>query len=54
MNSAQIEFLRRRFSFEDWEPLADGRTAVRFCTSWATTDSAVDELIASLGQAAGL
>ena len=52
MNSAQIEFLRRRFSFEDWEPAGPGRTAVRFCTSWATTDEAVDELIAALKQAA--
>ena len=27
-----------------WQPLDDGRMTVRFCTSWATTDEAVDAL----------
>lgn len=33
------------FSYTVWTPLADGRKAVRFATSWATSDEAVDKLI---------
>ena len=39
------EALRENFSYELWQPLPDGNAAVRFCTSWATTDEAVDELV---------
>ena len=31
-----IARLRERFSFEVWQRLSGGRSAVRFCTSWAT------------------
>ena len=40
----QNEALSERFSYELWQPLNDGRCAYRFCTSWLTTDEAVDEL----------
>lgn len=40
----QHEALSKKFSYELWEPLKDGRVAVRFCTSWATTDENVNEL----------
>ena len=41
----QDEALREKFSYELWQPMPDGNLAVRFCTSWATTDEAVNELV---------
>ena len=43
-----IARLRRNFSFEDWQKMDPEHTAVRFVTSWATSDEAVDALIAAL------
>lgn len=43
-----IASLRENFSFEDWKKVDAEHTAVRFCTSWATTDEAVDSLISAL------
>lgn len=40
--------LGREVVFEPWENLPDGRAAVRFATSWATTDEQVENLIAML------
>ena len=40
----QHEKLSEKFSYETWQPLKDGRLAVRFCTSWATTDENIDAL----------
>ena len=42
------EKLAQDFQFETQKKYPDGRTAVRFVTSWATPESAVDQLIASL------
>ena len=39
-----------KFSYTVWEPLDDGYTAVRFCTSWATTEEQVDQLVAYIDQ----
>lgn len=44
----QYERLAREAAFEIWEPLPDGRLAVRFVTSWATTEETVESLIALL------
>ena len=44
----QNETLSEKFSFETWQPLKDGRLAVRFCTSWATTDDNINELIEAI------
>ena len=44
----QNEALSERFSYELWQPLNDGRCAYRFCTSWLTTDEALDELIRAI------
>ena len=44
----QEEKLRQVAAFETWEPLSDGRSAVRFVTSWATRAEDVDALIALL------
>ena len=48
LTKEQEEKLRRYAAFETWEPLPDGRTAVRFVTSWATREEDVDALIAVL------
>lgn len=43
-----IAELRNTFSFESWQRIDESHTAVRFCTSWATTDDAVDALLAEV------
>ena len=48
LTEAQEAKLRQYAAFETWEPLPDGRTAVRFVTSWATREEDVDALIAVL------
>ena len=45
LTKEQEEKLRRYAAFETWEPLPDGRSAVRFVTSWATREEDVDALI---------
>ena len=44
LTQEQYTRLRSGAVFEIWERLPDGRLAVRFCTSWATTDEDLDEL----------
>lgn len=39
------EKLSEKYSFSFWEELADGRVAVRVCTSWATNEQNLDGLI---------
>lgn len=43
--------LRENFSFEDWNKVDAGHTAVRFVTGWATTEEAVDKLLAAVPEA---
>ena len=40
-----IKGLEKEFAFEMWEPIDDTKSAVRFVTSWATSDEEVDALI---------
>lgn len=40
-----VETLAQRYDFERWQVLADGRSVIRFVTSWATQADAVDALI---------
>ena len=40
--------LGEKYSYATWTHLPDGRTATRFCTSWATKPEDVDELIADI------
>jgi threonine aldolase len=40
--------LEDKVSFSFWERLSDGRAVVRLASSWATTESDVDALIALL------
>ncbi len=44
----QMERLRQHAAFELWAPLPDGRSAVRFVTSWATREEDIDALLALL------
>ena len=44
----QDSALREKFSYELWQTMPGGKLAVRFCTSWATTDEAVDELVKAI------
>ena len=43
--NSHIERLRKKYSFAFWEAVDDTHSAVRFCTSWATREESVDELI---------
>lgn len=45
---ACLEALKGKYSFEVWEKVDEEHTAVRFCTSWSTTDGDVDALIADI------
>ena len=44
LSREQIARLSRYAAFETWAPLDGDRVAVRFVTSWATTDAQLDEL----------
>lgn len=46
LTAAQAEALARKYAFEFEGLLPDGRQIARFCTSWATTDEEIAELIA--------
>ena len=43
-----MEKLKEKYSFAFWEAVDKEHSAVRFCTSWATTDDQVAALIALL------
>ena len=45
---AQREALSRDFAFSLWQRVDENRDAVRFCTSWATTQEDIDALAAVL------
>ena len=38
----------KEFSYTYWQKVDENRHAVRFCTSWATKDTHVDQLIAAI------
>lgn len=44
MENEKIKKLRQKISFSFWEKYDDTHTVIRFATSWATTDEALDEL----------
>jgi threonine aldolase len=48
LDAAQKERISRHAAFDTWENLPDGRTVVRFATSWATTQEQVDSLAEAL------
>jgi len=43
-----LEELKTKHTFTTWEKVDEKHTAVRFCTSWGTTDEEIDELLADL------
>lgn len=45
LDDAQLEKMSKNAVFEIWEKLQDGRTVVRFCTSWATREEDIDALL---------
>lgn len=44
LDSRQLKALREQVAFSFWETLADGRTVVRFATSWSTTEEDLQAL----------
>ena len=48
ISTETAERLAKDFGFEEWGRIDDTHIAVRFCTSWATTDAQIDSLIAAL------
>ena len=48
LTRSQLERLQRDVAFSVWEWLDDDHAAVRFCTSWATTDGQLAALEALL------
>lgn len=50
LDDRQLAALDGRVSYSFWERLEDGRTVVRFASSWATLEEDVDELLEILGQ----
>lgn len=46
--NACLDVLAEKYSFEVTDQVDEGHTAVRFCTSWSTTDGDVDALIADI------
>lgn len=48
VNDAQMASLDEKIGFELWENLDNGQSVIRICTSWCTSDEAVDVLIRAL------
>lgn len=43
-----IDKLGEKYSYEFWSKVDEGRSAIRFCTSWSTRDEDLDALLADL------
>ena len=41
------------YTYSVWAPIDESHTAVRFCTSWATTEEQVDQLVADIDRFVG-
>ncbi len=48
LDNELVKALSSEFGFSVWKKVDEKHTAVRFCTSWATTPEAVDKLIEAL------
>ena len=44
----KLEELSRNFGFSYWQRVDDKNSCVRFCTSWATSEQAVEKLLESI------
>lgn len=45
LTKKQMDYLREKYAFCFWSKVDEDRSAVRFCTSWATNEASVEELI---------
>ena len=50
LDAPSLQQLALSFGFSLWEKVDDTHTAVRFCTSWATADEAVDTLCQAIAK----
>lgn len=50
LKNSEMEWLREKVRFSFWEPYDEQHTVVRFATSWATTESQIEELMEILDQ----
>ena len=41
----EMASLAKKYIFEEWQPIDEEHSAIRFVTSWATEEAHVDELI---------
>ena len=48
MENSKMQELRQKISFSFWAKYDENHTIVRFATSWATTDEAIEELASIL------
>ncbi len=48
--NSHLDVLKEKYLYSFWEAVDEEHSAVRFCTSWATKEEAVDELIADIGK----
>lgn len=50
LTKAQLNTLGKKYAYSFWETVDGEHDAVRFCTSWATTDEAVKQLVEDIGK----
>ena len=50
LTAEQKSRLAANYVFEDEGTLPDGRSCVRFCTSWSTTDAEVAALVGDIAR----
>ena len=50
LSDEQLAVFEGQFTYCVWAPMENGRTAVRFATSWATTDEQVDALLTKIAK----
>ena len=48
LTNDQMDKLSKDFAFSLWEKADENRSAVRFCTSWATGEEQVEKLICAI------
>ena len=48
MPNSELERLSKKYAYSVWEKIDENHTAGRFCTSWATTEENINELLKDL------
>lgn len=49
IKNEELERLSKKYSYDYWEKYDDTSSIVRFCTSWATEEKYIDELLNEIG-----